>query len=101
MKSNRLSLDEFKRWIKDHKEQPETKIERPHSDNALIGLQVESKADFRKLIHKPECEEDEKRSLAQEFLENGGTIAEVNDKQFVIEVSGGRFSLHRCYVRKI
>ena len=93
---NRLSFDDFKRWIKQHNE--EHIMERPQHIG-LIGLCVEPKVSIKKLVSKMTAESD-LNELACDFKESGGVIREVDGKNFVIEVESGIFSIHRYYVKK-
>lgn len=94
---NNFSLDDFKKWMKEHSD--EHALNRPH--NSLIGTYVESKVSLKKLMSKIVAEQEiDKRKLAEDFINSGGTITEIEEKNFVIEVSCGSFSVHRYYVRR-
>jgi len=90
-----LSLDDFKKWISEQKSENVNKISR------LVGLKVESKLTSPKRLAKNIISYDgEIDDIASEFCEYGGTITEVEDVSFLIEVDSGTFTIHRCFVRK-
>lgn len=90
-----LSLDDFKKWIKE-----QAPYEEPVAINHLIGTMVESKVGLSKLLTKTEVEEGDEETICEDFLENGGTILDIDDKHVLIEVSAGQFTIHRAYIRK-
>ena len=49
---SRLSLDDFKKWMKNHSSEETPSIER--RKNPLIGIKVESKIPAKRLINKIE-----------------------------------------------
>ena len=95
---NKFSLDTFKRWMKDHKD--DHQIESIKPKNGLIGVCVESKIGLKRFVAKISSDDGNVQELAQEFVENGGTIADTEDKTFLIEVDSGSFRIHRCYVKR-
>lgn len=98
MSHDKFSLSNFKKWMGEQEiNSPQSK---PRKFKPLVGLQVESKIHVEKLLSKMQTEEGDAEILAEEFVEDGGQIADVNDKSFLIEVASGTFYVHRCYVRK-
>lgn len=95
---SKLSLDDFKKWMKNHSTDESPSIER--QKNPLIGIQVESKIPAKRLIHKIEEQSGDPVKLVQDFIENGGTITESEDKRFCIKVDSGCFYVHRAYVSR-
>jgi hypothetical protein len=100
MRAPKFSLDDFKKWMEsqkdDHTEQPQ-----PKRASDLIGVQVESKVSERKLIARMVPEDGEAEDLALDFLTEGGVIADVNGKDFLIEVESGTFYITRHCVRRV
>ena len=66
-----------------------------------IGCFVESKVDYKKVKNKMTSENENIDKMAEDFVENGGKILEVNGSEFLIEVSSGTFYLKRMYCHKI
>jgi len=90
-----FSLDDFKKWMKEPKHfSLERKIK------SLEGTTIESKISAKKLSEKMIAEEGEAEELAKDFFKNGGTINEVNDTNFLVEVDSGLFYIARKYVKK-
>ena len=96
--SSRLSLDDFKKWIKENSAQEPTPIVKPK--NPLIGIQVESKIAAKRLACKIEEPSDDVVKLSEDFFRNGGMIVESEDKRFCIKVNSGTFFIHRAYVSR-
>jgi hypothetical protein len=96
----KFSLDDFKKWMNTH-ESKEFKTDRPK--NGLIGVSVESKLASDRIAAKITLydELDSEQELAEEFSKKGGKIADVDGKNFLIEVKSGLFYIHRCYVARI
>ena len=94
---SKFSLDEFKRWMKENSSNSPL-IERPK--NPLIGIQVESKISFKRLLEKILDQNGDLEEIAHDFHKNGGTILESEDKRFCIEVKSGSFFIHRAYVTR-
>ena len=93
-----FSVGNFKKWMDNHKEQHF--LEKPKY-NGPVGTFVESKIELDRLILKIVSEEDNVKKLAEDFLENGGKISEVNGLDFLIEVASGTFYIKRVYCKKI
>lgn len=96
-----FSFDDFKKWMDSH-DNKESETHEPYQfENNFLGLKVESKINSRKLLSKVIAEEGELEELIVDFKKHGGEIIEVNGKDFLIEVSSGKFYLSRYYVKKI
>lgn len=78
-------------------DQPTSKLNR----KSAVGAVVESKVGSKKLSSIIESEDIDVYDLSVDFRHNGGTVAEVNGKNFLIEVDSGRFWIPRHYVRKV
>ena len=96
-KNNQFLLENFKKWMSGQSSETEdsNKLKRP-----LIGISVESKVDIDRLLKKMSAEDGVAEEIVEDFLENGGTVQDVDSKNFLIEVESGSFYIHRCYVRK-
>jgi hypothetical protein len=95
---DRFSLDNFKKWMKDH---PKSYcIDKSFTTNPLIGVSVESKIGVKKLVDKMVSESEDLESLARDFFHDGGTISDVDGKNVEISVASGKFNIHRAYIRK-
>jgi len=91
-----FNVNNFKRWIKNQEEDGDDTQE-------LLGMKVESKINFKKLISRIKIldpEEGEEELLAKEFRQEGGTISDIDGNNFLIEVSSGSFTIHKMYVKK-
>jgi hypothetical protein len=98
--NDKFSLEHFKKWMKTQK----SSIDEFHGmcrQKSFIGTLVESKIDSHRLRSKMHSKEGNTSDLIENFLDNGGTVADMDDKDFLIEVESGSFRIHRCYVRKI
>lgn len=94
-----FSLDDFKKWMKDQKDlEP---MDKPQRHKDILGTWVESKVRVRKLLDHMSAEMGDSHELAADFKHNGGTIEDVNGKNFLIEVSSGRFIIPRHLVRAV
>jgi len=92
-----LSLDDFKKWME---EQEQTVP--PEAEEALAntGYDVQSKIPLKRLRTRIEIEEGDEQEICADFLENGGTVIDTDNKRLMIEVSCGSFSIHRMYVER-
>ena len=93
-------IDEFKRWMKDHSTDQEDVFDKPKSGKKFVGTVVESKVGLRKLLTKMQPESGKLDELAIDFMNDNGTITDVDDRVFLIEVSSGDFYIERHYVRR-
>lgn len=89
--SKDFSLDNFKKWMDEQTEE----VQPPTS---IIGLEVQSKLNGKKLLSRMTLEDGDRKEVCLDFIENGGKIKEELEKQFLIEVASGSFYLHRMYV---
>lgn len=87
-----FNLNDFKKWMHTQKE------ESPLKQN-LMGLHVESKVGFKRLISRMDVQEGEEEELAKEFKHHGGVIADIDEHNFLIEVDSGSFIIHKMYVK--
>jgi translation initiation factor 1 (eIF-1/SUI1) len=87
-----FNLNDFKKWM-GHQQDAKSK---PN----MIGLQVESKITFKRLLSRIETQDGEIEEVAKDFKKNGGTITEVNGQNILIEVDSGSFLIHRMYVKR-
>ena len=98
--NHKFSLDNFKKWMKEHHEEQTTMSQRPDENGSIIGTLVESKIGVGRLITKMEADGSNLEELAIDFRENGGQVTDVEGKDFVIEVASGCFRLHRAFVKR-
>ena len=94
-KEEYLSLDNFKKWMNTQNEFS-SKIEKKFP----IGVQVESKISYKKLATAMILENGQEGRVIKDFMKNVGKIAEVNGKEFLIEVTMGSFYINKNYVRQ-
>lgn len=87
-----FNLNDFKKWM-GHQHDAKSK---PN----MIGLQVESKITFKRLLSRIETQDGEVEEVAKDFKKNGGTITEVNGQNILVEVNSGSFLIHRMYIKK-
>jgi translation initiation factor 1 (eIF-1/SUI1) len=87
-----FNLSHFKKWMN---HQHDTK-----SETNIVGLKVESKISFKKLISRIESEDDNLEEIAKDFKKNGGVITDMNENNILIEVESGCFTIHKMYVKK-
>ncbi len=66
----------------------------------LVGFLVYPRASIRKLAHRFEMVEGDIKDIMLDFKSDGGTILEVEDDRFLIEVSSGKFYLPKHCVKK-
>jgi hypothetical protein len=88
-----FSLYDFKKWMGDQKDGPK--------GSKFIGLQVESKLNAKKLVKKVEPREGVVYEAVKDFVENGGTIADVDGQWFLIETDYGSFEVPRMFIKKV
>jgi len=100
-----LSLYEFKDWLakqpdmeaffeigtRNEQAEPDKKYER------YIGREVMPKVSQQKLLQRIETEEDV-NDIIDEFMESGGTVADVEGKNVLVETESGMFSIPRFCV---
>lgn len=90
---NYLNPDDFKRWIK---RQPEfdSKIQQKN----LVGMTVETKFKGKRISKHMVIESGSPSKVLREFIEQGGTIKEVDEDELMIEVSCGTFQINKKFV---
>lgn len=93
-----LSLDNFKKWMRSQEKSKPPTTNNWHKTH--VGITVESKLPAKRLALKIRVEEGEVVALSKDFAEHGGTVVDVDDKHFLVEVSQGTFFIHRGYVKK-
>jgi hypothetical protein len=93
-----FSFDDFRKWMKDQDDQGGPHIDRPKK--SLIGTVIECKVSLKNLISKMDLDEGDSHEVAYDFHENGGTITQVDGKNFLVEVDSGSFYIRRVYVRR-
>ena len=76
-------------------------LQKPKRYKDIIGTHVESKVVSKKLIDHITSENEDLYNLAVDFKNDGGTILDVDGKNFLIEVYSGQFYIPRHFVRKI
>jgi hypothetical protein len=92
-----LSVDEFKKWVKDHNDfnhNIEKKIK------PLIGTYVESKSNLKKIYNCLIPEEGKRKVLSKDFFDNGGQVKDVNGETYLIEVFSGSFYISKKHIKK-
>lgn len=87
-----FDLNDFKKWM-GHQQDANEK-------SNILGIQVESKVTFKKLLSRIETQDGELEEVAKDFKKNGGLITEVNGHNLLIEVESGNFIIHRMYVKR-
>lgn len=86
-----FNFSDFKKWIT---HQDSTK------KSSLVGVKVESKIPFKKLLDRIEAQKGETFDVAKEFKKQGGTISEENGHYMYVSVPHGSFLIHRMYLRR-
>lgn len=89
-----FSLDHFKKWMKSQNEF-DSKITKKFP----IGEKVESKVGPKKLIEVMTLEDGQLNRVVKDFIKNGGKIKEVIEREFLVEVTMGSFTVPKNYVR--
>lgn len=93
-------IDEFKRWMKDHSAEHEDIFDKPKAGKKFVGTAIKSKVGLRKLLSKMQPESGNLDELALDFVNENGTIIDVDGRMFLVEVSSGEFYIERHYVRR-
>ena len=99
--SGKFSIDGFKQWISENgglESVEPFKFQEPKDKH--IGQFVEAKTSTKKIAARMEAVEGEAKDLIMDFANDGGTILEVEDDKFLIEVDSGKFYLPRHCVKK-
>jgi chromosome condensin MukBEF MukE localization factor len=92
-----FSPKDFKKWMEDQNITEDT----AKPQNNLVGMTVESKINSKRLLARIESKEGDPHELISDFKHNGGTIYDVDDQRFLIEVERGFFYIPRFLVKKI
>lgn len=95
------SVNDFKKWLSSQKDLSEFfSIDTNDQENSeeLIGVQVVSKVNEKKLLRRIETDDDPE-TLVKEFLEEGGSVVAVDEQMIEIEVSSGSLTLPKFYVK--
>jgi hypothetical protein len=87
-----FNFSDFKKWMENQHD--------AKSKPNMIGLQVESKVAFKRLLSRIETQDGEIEEVARDFKKNGGTITDVDGHNVLIEVDSGSFIIHRMYVKR-
>lgn len=90
-----FTLGHFKKWIREQKDHTLDDQKKHH----IIGTKVESKVPFSKLVNVSSTEDGDIAELIANFQESGGIIADIDGKNFLIEVSTGSFYVPRQFTR--
>ena len=67
----------------------------------FVGFYVESKLSSKRLINRVESEAENLKEIVEDFVTNGGTIADTDGNWFLIKVDSGEFLVPRIYVKKV
>lgn len=89
---NYLNPDNFKRWMRSQNDF-ETSLEKN-----LIGSIAETRFNARRLSKKIIIESGKVSKVSKEFVENGGTIKEIDGDECLIEVNSGSFYINKKYI---
>lgn len=101
MNNRPLSLRDFKKWIAEQKDLSEffnVGLDKEDPNDQYIGNAVRSKVGEKKLLERIETEDDPD-TLVREFLEDGGTVLQLETKRVQIEVESGSFYVPRFCVK--
>jgi hypothetical protein len=86
-----FNLSDFKKWMSHQQDA---------GKSTMVGLQVESKIPFKKLLSRIEAQDGEVYEVAKEFKRHGGTITEENGHYMYVAVKNGSFMVHRMYLKR-
>jgi len=90
---NYFDMGDFKKWIN---KDSTFKMQKPDPK----GLVVESKVDRKYFVRHISIQEGPAIEIVDDFMESGGTVVDVDGKNFLIEVASGTFYVPRNYVTK-
>lgn len=65
---------------------------------SLVGQRAETRLSPARMAKHAVVEEGKAHKVFKEFVEYGGTIKEVNEDEYLIEVKSGSFTVDRRYV---
>lgn len=86
-----FNMSDFRRWMSQQQDD---------SRKTMVGLEVESKVPYKKLISRIETEDGDLIECARDFMKNGGIITEENGHYMFVKVDSGKFMIHRMYLKK-
>jgi high-affinity K+ transport system ATPase subunit B len=87
-----LNPDNFKKWMKSQNDFES------NLNNTVIGLTAETKFSGKRIIKNITLEQGRANKVVKEFIENGGIVKEVNENEYLIEVSSGSFYINKKFV---
>lgn len=87
-----INPDSFKKWMKSQNDFD------TNMDQNLIGSFVETKFSGKRIIKHITIEDGKETRVVKDFIENGGTIKEISEEEYLIEVKSGSFYINRRYV---
>jgi hypothetical protein len=82
----------FKKWLSNQRDLSDR--------DPFVGLEVEAKSPYRRILARMEVQEGELEQVAKDFKKNGGKISEVNGHTMLIEVTSGNFLIHRMHIKR-
>lgn len=86
-----LSFNDFKKWM--------DKQGDGSTPGHYLGMKVESKICFKRLLDKIEPQEGELHDIARDFRRHGGKLLQTDDQAFLVECASGKFTISRLFVR--
>ena len=86
-----FNLSDFKKWMSQQQDA---------GKRTMVGLEVESKIPYKKLVTRIETQDGELVEVAKDFKQNGGVITEENGHYMFVEVDSGNFMIHRMYLKR-
>ena len=87
-----LNPDNFKKWMKSQKDFDAS------LEQTVVGLTAETKFSGKRIIKNITLEQGKATKVVKEFIENGGTVVEVSDEEYLIEVTSGSFYINKKFV---
>lgn len=96
-----FTLQEFKSWLSNQKDTSKffnLSVEAQDQYDEYVGRAVKPRVCENKMLAKIKCDDDP-QTLIQEFIENGGEVVSVDNKEAYIEVNSGNFYLPRFCVK--
>jgi len=86
-----FNFSDFKKWMSSHDD---------NGNNAMVGVKVESKVPFKKLLSRIEAQEGDTYEVAKQFKKHGGTITEENGHYMYVSTGNGLFMIHKMYLKR-
>ncbi|MEY3163335.1 MAG: hypothetical protein RI887_159 [Actinomycetota bacterium] len=86
-----FNMSDFKKWMNQQ-----------HDANKsnMVGLAVESKIPYKRLVSRIEVQEGDDIEVAKNFKKHGGTITEENGHYMYVKTKGGSFMIHRMHLKR-